>query len=1165
MTRPVHLVVPVHVLALCVNGTGVQPTIYGPSADFSGFPFQKQGSPPAFLPYLASGIQAFSEVKYSQPGVHLHWSLPDALMRGQHQPDQGGIVFPAVPNRWCVTRVCTGADGSVQTRRWLVNSDALSTDAPTDGSPTMPCHDPVQCFLYIGQVLDYDAPPSSSSGIVPFPGRFTTVGHGDVAFAAYYPNCRNVFGLFDDLGASHLEAGAPPSPWELTYSVMGWYSDPSQDPLAGSPMDGASNDYKWAFAGGVPEATICSGSVRGVSWDPAEIYFPETASVCDVALGNTHAEALSVLVAGQPVLKDDPDAEYLLNAVQQGLLTGKFQGSREFASFDLALHTKQFNRSAGGNVWSVRSAADGDVRQGETDSTDTGAVLPDPLAAALAKLNKTQEAYDRQQFACDSFQRQVFNDWYRDVVAFFSTATAPPVSIAAMQTLITAELDQYAAMQTAKGALTIVRGKHADTCSAATPGPDAANDVATAFQELLKLLPSGKYLVQCTPGPPFWSPADPVVLLRGEDVGPSLRLDGPADAPPNGYLPCRLSTEINDGLNYGQLTLPAGDITGGVNFTKLGNGLAEDAAALLAEAVLLDGRFTGELAAALCKLDSKLVEAQVQKDLDDLHLAMTTEQSTSVGIANANGTLAYASARTQWTHTPWNPVYLQWTLEYNPLAGVPDGVQPYTFSSDLITAHHSLNADAVELEMLDSVPPVLGSVAFQGFTTLTRSATAELSQELSILAPSVLDPELEDIRKHLPLAPMLSQAMSGVHNAMLQQFLTRQVDVFQPYTPLVSDPRLPPTIGNFNDAAPMSGSSDLVSSDHPWFFAPVRSGTLTLGSLTLVDSFGQCRTVQPSSAHYAHALYTDTGRLVLPPRVTQPSRLLFRWLDASTGEVQAGARPASSPICGWVIVNRVDNSLMLFDADGVALGELALIAGETSVVWRDAPGGFPENLETLPSNATLEAFRQGVLQGGAEYAREMMAALLEAGSSILPAEPPPDPRVALLMSRPLVLTRAVLELEARGIPNPDQGWQALLSDLNQPSPGNHDDSGKKRLDGDYLSAAARQSPAGGRWAGRLLRCGGETLGLRDLLCDGRANASARSRSSGQGGLRHRKPFTSDFLLGADHGGAVARSSFRRACDERDSTGCQDRSSAGPVCGGAWAAGGVFLRRSGSAA
>jgi hypothetical protein len=35
-------------------------------------------------------------------GIHLHWSLPDALTNGIARDGEQGITFPLVPNRWLI-------------------------------------------------------------------------------------------------------------------------------------------------------------------------------------------------------------------------------------------------------------------------------------------------------------------------------------------------------------------------------------------------------------------------------------------------------------------------------------------------------------------------------------------------------------------------------------------------------------------------------------------------------------------------------------------------------------------------------------------------------------------------------------------------------------------------------------------------------------------------------------------------------------------------------------------------------------------------------------------------------------------------------------------------------------------------------------------------------
>lgn len=114
MAAPI-LMVPIHLDALYLKQDR---SVVEPMADFSHLPYfdGKRDINP--------DVANLSEEILSQPfqdrslqlkaGVHLHWALPDALTRGYQQKkargpdDERAIIFPAVPNRWLVTRTVGG-------------------------------------------------------------------------------------------------------------------------------------------------------------------------------------------------------------------------------------------------------------------------------------------------------------------------------------------------------------------------------------------------------------------------------------------------------------------------------------------------------------------------------------------------------------------------------------------------------------------------------------------------------------------------------------------------------------------------------------------------------------------------------------------------------------------------------------------------------------------------------------------------------------------------------------------------------------------------------------------------------------------------------------------------------------------------------------------------
>jgi hypothetical protein len=126
------------------------------------------------VPFQDRGLQL-------RAGVHLHWALPDALChgmntsentastsdalnKGANKPEKNTaatpkLTFPAVPNRWLVTRSGKGADGKLCIeRQWVVESDFLHPDAAGDVQagvaipfPSDPAKGKYRPYRYLGR------------------------------------------------------------------------------------------------------------------------------------------------------------------------------------------------------------------------------------------------------------------------------------------------------------------------------------------------------------------------------------------------------------------------------------------------------------------------------------------------------------------------------------------------------------------------------------------------------------------------------------------------------------------------------------------------------------------------------------------------------------------------------------------------------------------------------------------------------------------------------------------------------------------------------------------------------------------------------------------------------------------------------------------------------
>src|SRR5450631_4547387 len=122
LVRDSRVLVPMDVQALYIPpGNPASPD----SAElFVRLPFvltAPDGQPPESMP------APFTAGAPRPPGVHLHWALPDALLRGTLQDRTGQpnrLDLPALPDRWVVLRLIAPNDGlAPYVRGWVIEAD----------------------------------------------------------------------------------------------------------------------------------------------------------------------------------------------------------------------------------------------------------------------------------------------------------------------------------------------------------------------------------------------------------------------------------------------------------------------------------------------------------------------------------------------------------------------------------------------------------------------------------------------------------------------------------------------------------------------------------------------------------------------------------------------------------------------------------------------------------------------------------------------------------------------------------------------------------------------------------------------------------------------------------------------------------------------------------
>ncbi len=799
----------------------------------------------------------------------------------------------------------------------------------------------------------------------------------------------------------------------------------------------------WQAAHGVagaqpsfPRQTLLHGQLSQVVWEGASASYGTGApgggtTYPAVAVGNTGMEAISAWLATTFVKQSQgdpntiPKIERFLEAFQKGLLVPL---ESDVAGVEAKLHAAEFGSTYGGSEWIV-------VRPG-ADGTPIGAApapppfggqqtlpLTGPQTQALIGLNALQVQRDALAANLVSRQSELFALFYKRGAA--SIDQRQPIIDAT--TAITAQITADQAQLTSLAA-----------------------SITESSQALTALL-GNDYVLRQVSAPQVFTPYDPVVMVAGIKTDTKF-------APPGAYddetsLACRFTGQFVTGLDvqvagdarFTPQTLTAADVLGAIALPA-GQPIPKESQDLWLELLLLDtgaARFLASVYCAKCGIASPSSDdlATVTAAIQALQMApwtaaegagaSTQATAEAAGLAGVLPSSVGVSFR---TGQPWSPIYLDWKAAWVPSA--PDAGDPA--------------AQLAEWK--------LGSIDYEWTgTSITMPSNAQIFQGRTVLNPKIAqdvgaalaqfknDPDyasldidvitaLEQVAAIMGRFDVMTQSMGG----FTQQLITREVAPNQGdpakaallgSAPIGFRPVLAPQFANpaqFGATAP----------DSPFF--PVRAGHFQLLEVWIVDSFGQIlrgqdpRSPGPIPVIRANAVKTpgdaNAGIVQVPPRIAQAARVTLQPVDAERDDVPSTSSDSTSPICGWIVPNHLDASLMVFDAAGASLG--AVITTQTDVQdsgrsdlalrW-DAPPGSSAALGAPPAipNAHLLGVVRGLMTRGlTEGAAALDDLLAHIDSSLWAVAPlpPPDPNVAALLGAPLAVVRATLFMNLDGMP-----------------------------------------------------------------------------------------------------------------------------------------------------
>ena len=992
-----YLLVPIHLDALFLSK---EQQVMEAMADFSRLPyfdgnqFQNSDTPNVSDSILCDPLGQPNLVL--KPGVHLHWALPDALAKGVHVDNR--LLFPAVPNRWLIIRRVQG----VVQQRWVVESDYLHPEGvkPQTGATISytPGEGEYQPFRYLGRSLTWDNwHQGDRQGeylkVLTAVGDKDSIANLDIVktmFAAFYPNAGNVFGFHDDSDARGI------IPSGLEYEVIGWYSNAAQDALKSwldkqgdtsqeTLLASLQSDFKWTFDDedeSFPQQIICYAKLTFNK--SGAISNPDLSqhSLPNITVGNTACEALSAYLAHtinptqQSILEEQLEAlEFCERLERQALDVGfKFKEAR---------HTQGFNSSPGATIYTIKSEKPPktQIESESTQITSAGipelASLPIELAQELDELNRRVQNYFRTYQQVQYQRQQIFANWCKYLFSAYGDG-------------------EQNAWPESSSILRFIQKFDIPAFNVATQKLEALKQESDlALQNLTKKLAAfnqiqGKnFSLETSPAPGYYRPLEPVILMTGDVAKSTHRHGQDGRLRSDGLLHCQLLTEKIDLVDFSEKTFSA-------------------------------------IASRINKIDA----------------------DCSVGISN-------------WEQQPWHPLLLAWKVEFFPDSKTEDLTSfcvAERYSSNVINYHYDLPANSCDLVKKDGRVCTQGTNVYKGFSVLSAHAgikfrlrlASYLNRKLELnesYPQSYLDREIASLKTKyeqekqfssdkakaqdpvytalqayelLGNTNSLSQALSGFNDALLTCHQAMQLEVKDPF----ADRNTKPLVEQIRQAI---GDSGVGLAPYPNDFNALRAGAMQIVSLRLIDNFGQVLDLRDLNLLNARSILTSellkssysSHPVYLPPRLAQPARLNFCWLAARDGEREVGVHPAMTPVCGWLMPNNLDRSLMVYDGEGKGLG---LIDGNAR--WQPMPGSNYSRVDDI-SNIYLQRVVRFILNQGVNFLEPFHGAVENALENIAPESFATHEALALLVGRPLAVVRASIDLELAGLPASSQAEIAL--------------------------------------------------------------------------------------------------------------------------------------------
>lgn len=894
------------------------------------------------------------------PGIHLHFSLPEGFTHGRETEGESGntsqISYPKAPNRFAIARMWKeeGKD-SVSVKIFLVESDALllkrSKEYGNLNSSSYPYPDtPQHPYRYLGRSYPLSLYPSINQDIERLP--LTAVSPVNPYFASYYPHCQNVFGFFDDLVQDNIEEAG------LSYLVCGWYQDiAGSDPLfAIQTLEELEKELFMTVSGdALPSKSICHGIISEIKWRGAEYDYPSGVPD-DTHSGQTEDKPIfsignttnEALSAMAGHYGDIPPRLFHYFLAK---LYPELSKDGDTYEADRELLRTSFSSLMPPNL--SRLCAKPDEQMADPPGTE--------ILARISGLRSRQKELFQQQIRLQQRQRAAYECWQLIRTGQTDMETAYPK----LQTAV-AETYEFAAR--------------------------LSQEATKIENEIRALNPGAGYTLKTEPDAPFYRPSEPVLLMR-QLANTGAKVTGKA-------VSCRYVEECNTSLVFTELSDASIALTGAELLESLpvSDCLPEEFSILLKEAVLLSPGFSFFLAQ---KALAKAGATPSQKETEELgqHIRQVQLSYQQMSAIAFDHTMPDVRAVTAYK-PQWYPLYMEWQCSYYPdcdlLKDVPD------FKNwDYSNGNYYYCGDKSIVSPNNRYP-------ISGRLLLSDNAGRQMDNMIrNYLNEADFTSQQADPR----MPSFLSQSLDGFHDTLLMRDNMSLLPLF------TTNPEETKALDLVKSFSPEQMNACALFDG---LFSPIRAGFLSFDRIRILDQLGRFQEVSEPDLFCSEEMKTPDAPLtkihniMLAPRLTQYSRLDARWFCTGKGmeDMEAGFTKNDSPLCGFLLPNLLDNSVMAYTAEGNPVGSLVLTGTGSGIAFQNPPG--EPVTHTIPENIDHSLYQ--VLYHLKNGSRENLSILLSYINKLAAQITPKAHAIADIdfVGHPFALAKMKLKIETAG-------------------------------------------------------------------------------------------------------------------------------------------------------